>query len=265
MHIPSAFYSTDLFWSGLQWLMILAIWCGFALSNWREDRKLRPLLYDAAKQSETFVLLRSLHRRDVRIWLQLSLLVIIAAANDLRHDANLLPADFFAAPQVAAPTPPPAPVKETVDENYDKLLQKNASATALPFSNITAFNEQNGKREAYIDWLKQHYESWLVTYYFLDKCKATLADDYKLIHESLQKELAGAHADGAVETNILTAASGSYKEMYSGVSCDGANLAATKSSYDANMQQLRAANPAKPAPDQPAVAAKPAPNPAQTR
>ncbi len=253
MYIPATFFSTDLFWSSLKWLMILMVWGLFAWSTWREDRKVRQLLDKPIEERDALTLLRTLHRRDMQIWLQVSLLLIVVAANDIHHDASLLPTDFFAAP--APPPPPVLQAKEPPDDRYDKLLRKNAGQ-GLPFSDITAFNEQNGKREAYIDLLKERYESWLVTYYYLDKCKAVSADDYALIRHLLEKDLEGAHADAAVEGNILLAATGSYKEMYSNIPCDGAHLGATKSTYDANIQQARGIPPQNSANPTPAATEK---------
>jgi hypothetical protein len=162
------------------------------------------------------------------------------AANDIHHDAAQLPPDFFSPPVAATveslPTTPQA--KQAPEDKYDKILSKNTPGS-LPFSDITAFNEQNGKQEAYIDWLKERYESWFVTYFYLEKCRAAGKNDYELIHHSLEKDLQNAHADASVEGNILLAATGSYKEMYIDIPCDSSHLASTKSSYDANLQQIR--------------------------
>jgi hypothetical protein len=169
----------------------------------------------------------------MQIWLQVSLLLVVMAVNDMHHDIGLLPPGFFSPPiAVEAPLVKEAPTEDI----YDKALKKDA-ASSLPFSNITAFNEQNSKQEAYIDWLKERYEAWFVTYYYLQKCKKTGNSDYDIIRHSLEKELATAHASKSVEDNILLAATGSYKEMYSEIPCDNAHLGATKSLYDANMQQ----------------------------
>jgi len=238
MYIPTALFNTDIFWSIVKWLMILLVWGIFAYGNWREDRKVKQLLEGGVSEADADALLKTLHRRDIQIWVQLTLLLFVVAAGDLRHDAALLPADFFTPPLAA---PPPSPMKETTsDEKYDAVLKKNSSS-ALPFSNITEFNEQNSKREAYIDWLKERYESWLVTYYYLEKCKKVGSDDFDIIHRSLVRDLKDAGANDSVENNIMVAAAGSYKEMYGDIPCDGQHMAQTKSMYDVNMQQVRQA------------------------
>lgn len=246
MYLPAAFYSTDLFWSCAKWLMILYFCCFFAFITWREDRKIKRLFQAKKETIDTVKLLRILHRRDKRLWLQVFVLLIIMAIADIHHDATQLPPDFFSPHVVEAPPAPQA--KESADDRYDTILKKN-SATAIPFSTITEFNEQNSKREAYIDWLKERYEAWFITYYYLQKCQKAGPDDYDIISHSLTQDLSAAHADGTVEGNILMAASGSYKEMYSDIPCDPTHLAATKSAYDANMQQVlhpQAAPTAKP-------------------
>jgi hypothetical protein len=248
MVLPTAFFSTELFWAGLTWLMILVVWGVFAHGIWREDRMIRQTLREGMNEKDAVNIMYTLHRRDMQIWLQLSLLLFAVAANDIRHDVSLLPEHFFTPePPAAAAAPPVVKAADSAEAGYDSAIKK--TAVNLPFSNITEFNEQNGKREAYIDWLKEHYESWLVTYYYLEKCKKTDASDYDLIHRTLEKDLTSAHAAKEVEGNILLAASGSYKEMYSSIPCDADHLTSTKSMYDANMQQIRAVpSPAKTSP-----------------
>jgi hypothetical protein len=180
-----------------------------------------------------------LHRRDMQIWLQLSLLLIVVAANDLHYNTTPPAQDTAPFPAIATALPA-APVQEVIADKYDIVLRKNA-ALGLPFSDITEFSEQNSKQEAYIDWLKEHYESWLITYYYLAKCKKSVPEDYTLIVRSLEKELDAAHAAKTVENNILQAAAGSYREMYTDIPCDGTHIATTKPAYDANLQQMRAA------------------------
>src|SRR5271155_3923087 len=159
MYIPDAFFSSELFWSSLKWLMIFGVWGVFAYGTWHENRKIRQMLVDKMEEPNVVTLLRTLHRRDMQIWLQLSLLLIVVASNDIRYDATLLPQDFF-----SIPVAPPAPAaKENTSDKYDKIIQTNSSL-GVPFSDITEFNEQNSKQEAYIDWLKEHYESWFITY-----------------------------------------------------------------------------------------------------
>jgi len=256
MYIPDAFFSSELFWSSLKWLMIFGVWGVFAYGTWRENRKLHQMLVDKIESGNVAVLLRTLHRRDMQIWVQVSLLLVVVAVNDIRYDAALLPKDFFALP-VTPPTPAPVPVaNENPNDRYDKAI-KSSSSLGVPFSNITEFNEQNSKQEAYIDWLKERYESWLVTYSFLKKCNQVGANDYDTIRHSLRKELGAAHADQSVESNILIAADGSYNEMYSDIPCDSAHIATTKSQYDANMQQMRSEIPKTSANPDPASGSKP--------
>jgi hypothetical protein len=260
MTVPATFFSTDLFWSCVQWLMITVIWAVFAFGTWREDRKIRRELHDTPGELDTHTLLSMLHKRDMQIWLQLSLLLVIVAIADIRHNAELLPPDFFAPQAVEAPPAvevvTPAKPKESPDEHYDRILRKN-TVSGLPFSDITAFNEQNGKREAYIDWLKERYESWLITYYYLQKCRAVTTADFDVIHKAMERDLQAAHANETVLGNILMAANGSFEEMYSSIPCDAAHISTTKSGYDVNMQQIRTSQLQQPSPAAPAAPAKP--------
>ena len=244
MYLPSSFFSTGLFWSILQWFVICLVWLAFTRGMWAEDKRVKLWLKRGAGDETARHLMQSLHRRDIQIWIQVSILLVVVAANDIHHDKALLPADYFSAPaavpQVATEeAPAPAHPMEKVDDTYDKAI-KSSTPPGLPFADITEFNEQNGKQEAYIDWLKERYEAWLVTYYYLQKCKAAGDEDYAIIHNLLKRDLESTHAKPEVERNILLAANGSYKEIYSNIPCDNAQMRSTKASYDANMQQARA-------------------------
>jgi len=235
MNIPSSLFSTAIFWTSLKWLMILAVFVFFSWQSWRDDRKGKLLLGGTIDRHSFLALISALHRRNMQIWLLVSLLLVVVATDDIRYDANLLPQGFFS---------PPAVVTENKQIPSSKPAEvPHKSATELPFPNITEFNEINSKNEAYIDGLKERYESWMVTYYYLQQCKKTGADDYNLIEGQLKKELENAHAAPDVEANIMLAATGSYKEMYSGLPCDDAHIAQTKSMYDVNMQQIVNAKP----------------------
>jgi len=137
-----------------------------------------------------------------------------------------------------------------VEESEEKQAMQTAVSPAtvspalpayngVPFSNVTEFNEQNGKEQAYIDMLKQRYETWIITYYYLQKCGKTEKNDYEFIMASLKKELETAKAENGVLNNILVAANGSYKELYSEIACDDQHITTSKTSYDTYMQQAK--------------------------
>lgn len=174
----------------------------------------------------------------------LSLLLLNFVADDLRT--------------ILFPLPPPSPVVISQPAPATKVevqveQAKSAKAeqakiddskivipanTKVPFSNISEFNEENSKQQAYVDWLKERYETWLITYYYLQKCNKVSDKDLPIITESLLKELDGVHADKSIKDSIILAANGSYSEMYSTIPCDDAHIKDSKFSYDVNMKQI---------------------------
>jgi len=198
-----------------------------AFGLFKEERQMRGLLLRQLQLSDIGPLLHLLHRRNLHIVLLIALLLIVNAADDIHQRLSQLPASNPPAPQ--ATEIKPAPIAS----------EKPLPSLGLPFSDITEFNEKDSREQAYIDLLKERYEAWLVTYFYLQKCGKSNADDLGLIRRSLQKELQSAHADNNVEQNIISAATGSYSEMYQDIPCDEGRVITTKRSYDANMQQLR--------------------------
>lgn len=244
------------------WLAVAALW-GYVSSRIlmengfsREKAPTLPTIqYLAARLSD-------LQRRNVQLWALVSLLLVANAVSSIVAGLHSRPA----ATQVAQEQPP-APTTQPAEEQTanttpvqnapkgsDEPLSANhpvPAANSLPFSDITEFNEKDSKQQAYLDWLKQRYENWLVTYYYLHKCNMAGKDDFEFIRKSLSKELAGLNTDvSSVEDNILLAANGSYNELYAAASCDDERMVVTKTSYDTYMQQVQTSAP-KPAENSP--------------
>ena len=75
-------------------------------------------------------------------------------------------------------------------------------------------------RQAKIDELKKRYEEVLVSYFVLRNCGLTSPTDYHVINSALSQEMASVNAPGRLQFDILTAAKGSYNELYAGNTCD---------------------------------------------
>ena len=178
----------------------------------------------------------------------LSLLLLNFAADDLRN--ILFPLPPPPPPPVIISQPAPTPVAKVEVQVEQAKTAKAEQAkidnskivipanTKVPFSNISEFNEENSKQQAYVDWLKERYETWLITYYYLQKCNKVSDKDLPIITESLLKELDGVHADKSIKDSIILAANGSYSELYSNIPCDDAHIKDSKISYDVNMKQI---------------------------
>lgn len=105
--------------------------------------------------------------------------------------------------------------------------------------------EQNNKNpQAVLDTLKQRYENILITYFFLRRCKEANPGDYHIIISSLAAEMASVNAPGRLEYDVVAAAEGSYKEVYSRSDCKSAPALAAQ--YNDFIKKLAARIPPEP-------------------
>ena len=205
----------------IKFIMIVLIWFG--------------VTYSVVKKKQSW-----------EIYAVLSLLLLNFVANDLYQFLFSAPPmslqDVSQPAKLAPPAIQPEPAKPNKAEQakIDDSKIVIPANTKVPFSNISEFNEENSKQQAYIDWLKERYETWLITYYYLQKCNKVSDKDLPIITESLLKELDGIHADKSIKDSIILAANGSYSEMYSTIPCDDAHIKDSKTSYDVNMKQITA-------------------------
>ena len=93
-------------------------------------------------------------------------------------------------------------------------------------------------RQAQLDKLKRQYEEILVTYYFMEKCKKTNPNDFHIIISALSQEMASINAPGRLQYDIVNAAKGSYKEMYSESKCEDADVTALHSQYSNYLETI---------------------------
>lgn len=89
-----------------------------------------------------------------------------------------------------------------------------------------------------INDVKTRYEDLLVTYFILQKCGKTKESDYNLIIASLQKEIAALQAPIRFQYDTITAAKGSYDELYSNNDCEKSDLETTATQYNSYIATL---------------------------
>jgi hypothetical protein len=123
--------------------------------------------------------------------------------------------------QPADAAPPPASVEA-------KALPERAKD---PITEIYAVDSSKQDKQSKLDTIKNRYEEILVTHFFLRKCHIAPADDYHVIMSALAVEMASANAQGRLQYDILTAAKGSFREMYSKSSCDEQSTGTLRESY----------------------------------
>jgi hypothetical protein len=220
-------FLTDTVFISLKWLIIIVIWLLLAIELYHDNKRVGKYHDSVAAR-----LLHMLHKRNMQIYGLVSMLLIIMLADDIKYEVHR-PVE-----EVREKALPAASAGRVAASALSASKYKAPQSSRIPFSDITEFNEANGRQQAYLDLLKQRYETWLITYYYLQKCGKAGPQDMEIIDSSLRRELAASGADDSVEANIHTAANGSYKEMYSAIPCDAAHIASTKAGYDATMQRI---------------------------
>jgi hypothetical protein len=245
------------------WLVMAAVWGYFSHGIFSENKRIKEEIPTLPTLHYLLTRLAALQKRNLQLWCAVSLLFLLCAIGNIAsiiHSVAPTPAP------VIEPAPPgnsqktDKPIKTAPGE----LVKTAPNATSanpvpasnpLPYSDITEFNEKDSKEQAMIDWLKQRYENTFITYYYLQKCGLADKNDFDVIRSSLHKELADLHTEtNTAEDNILMAANGSYNELYAQASCADDRTKATKTSYDAFMQQMRQPKPS-------AISVAPAGNP----
>lgn len=239
--MPTETSSPETVFALVKWLIVLALWAAIAIGIYHDSKRLRKL-----QDSVIGELLHVLSRRNLYLFGLVSMLLVIAVADDTsrimeRQEPMERP------PEVAKATVSSTPAAQPADDGKYAVPHDSK----IPYTDITVFNEANGKQQAYIDLLKERYETWIITYDYLKKCNKVNPQDLDAIMASLRKELQNAHADSSVEGNITLAAEGSYKEMYSDIPCDEAHISSTKAGYDVSMKQIVPQTTATPAAEAP--------------
>jgi len=97
--------------------------------------------------------------------------------------------------------------------------QKSAPSTAQTVDDLYNPEKNATDPQSNMDDIKKRYEDVLVIYMFLKKCNRVNTADYNIIISALGQEIAAVNAPGHLQTDILSAAKGSYQEMYSQSSC----------------------------------------------
>ena len=80
--------------------------------------------------------------------------------------------------------------------------------------------EQSSEKGAKLDALKKRFENILVLHFYLRECKKTGNDDFFIIMASLGQEMASFNAPGRLQYDIITAAQGTYREVYAKSDCN---------------------------------------------
>ncbi len=140
------------------------------------------------------------------------------------------------------------------EENSD--LQKNYYPPLIPdnqsnintadsagknnISDIFDIRKTPDNKVTTIDDIKTRYEDLLVTYFLMQKCGKATDNDYSLIITSMQREIAALQAPIRLQYDTLTAAKGSYEELYSNNDCEKSDLTNTETQFRTYINALSA-------------------------
>lgn len=109
-------------------------------------------------------------------------------------------------------------------KNTAEEVQNTPVSPGNELTNI--FDEPNAHPDqaAKIDKIKTNFESLFVSYQYLSKCQLAEDIDYHLLNSALIHQLSSLNAPSRVQFDILTAAKGTYDEIYSRSPCDTPNI-----------------------------------------
>ena len=123
-------------------------------------------------------------------------------------------------------------LSNTIQERADNEQNTN------PVENLYNPEQSTYSNQSSMDALKKRYEEILVTYFFLKKCNRNDALDFHIITSALSQEMASVNAPGRLQHDIVTAAQGSYREMYYNTPCDSQIVEALSKQYKAYIASL---------------------------
>jgi hypothetical protein len=148
-------------------------------------------------------------------------------------------------PATAQPAAKPAAAQAPAKpKTLQPLPTQNVSTAEVKTSIADIFGGSSRKNDPQnsIDALKRQYEELLVSYFFLKKCQKAGQKDYPLIINNLQKDMQRLQAPSRLQYDVLTAAQGSYKELYARNSCTQVNTESIAQEYAKYLQMLTERN-----------------------
>lgn len=217
----------------LKWMVLLLIFAGLWVWLAVENRSGRALLEENKFHPALKTLLHQSRLRSHLFLVLYFMFCITVGAYDIRFEklsgkveaTTSQETPLFAQPMLEIPESesPAPPIPITVTESIFSPASAQASAEM----------EHTSK----LDELKVKYEDLIVTYLYLAGCKQATEQEFNTIIYSLDAEMMGLEAAPSLRDNIITAAKGSYQEIYSGSGCDEATLAPTRAGFQAFLAQ----------------------------
>lgn len=133
-------------------------------------------------------------------------------------------AGMAAQPVTPAPVEQPQTIQAAPLEPQAQPVNLTATEGGQTLEDVYNPEKRGSDTTARLDEMKKRYEDVLVLYFFLQKCGRTTPAEYHTITAALAQEMASVNAPGRLQYDILTAAQGSYREMYSKSQCEGPSV-----------------------------------------
>lgn len=222
----------------LLFLVLLAVPATVLLWNYFENK---TLLYKSTTAADgTKPLLRWLASQRtlllMAVLLSYSIVIVVydsklrsrdVAAINLKNDIETLRAELITAQSIK----PVEPLNN---------IYATAQQPQNPLQEIYDPEETSPGKQSAMDQIKKRFEEILVTYFFLKKCNLANTYDYHIIISALSQEMASVNAPGRLQYDVVVAAKGSFKEIYSKSACDDAGTLALQKQYSDYINSLSA-------------------------
>jgi hypothetical protein len=205
------------------YLLLLLIPAIMVLVHYKQNKALKKI--DSTFSLRRFAWGRSLQLLAVLLIYTAVIIVYDTHLRQTRFDLARLESSQMQVDDILAAINNPPPVE--LAEPKGNIQTKSSD----PISEMYDSSALNSDKQSKLDAIKSRYEEILVTHFFLRKCEVAQIADYHIIMSALAVEMASVNAPGRLQYDILTAARGSYREMYAKTSCEPANLSSLRESY----------------------------------
>lgn len=233
---------------GLSFLIILIL-CAWWQSS--ENRRLIRRWYKTLDIVSAQQMAHFAWSRTTQLLIMLACCMVVILAYDMQltnaRRASIAPTPPPAAPEPVAAVTPPAPAAPAPTDDYyppnttaPTVALPAAVTPKTPIEDLYNPEKSSNDNQSAMDDIKKRYEDILVNYMFMKKCGKANEADYRIITSALGQEMASVNAPGRLQYDILTAAQGSYKEMYAQSSCAGESVNALYNSYSDYIKTLSA-------------------------
>ncbi len=230
----------------ITWLLLITVFCVIFVFHLIENKKLKSFLRkkhgnDLVKKiarfftTQMFLLSTVIIASFVTMFLyELQIRNLKIQLQNSQEEIQIILANQEAAEKIPQPTEDP----QTSQNQQAAIPTSNKPLEQNTIQDIFETSRNASDSKDTIDSIKSRYEEILVSYFFMQKCEKTKDSDYNLIFLALQKEIAPLQAPERLQYDILTAAKGSYDELYSKNDCLGENLESSSQQYQAYINSL---------------------------